>query len=549
MLSKKKCDSATFPCNNCVRLQLHCESGVGLVWEDDARREGMRRRGPPQLKKHQAVYASQLQRPVAAQDGRTSTADGCQQGRDGAAPVQTDQAPDLTRRIPSSVNSDLLPNEVVLLGRYVDLFSRTYPTCSGPTNPFVSVFLPLAMQSTVVLDSLLALSGAQTWNEWGFAMEKTTLNLRQRALAGCQNLLVRAQGAAMSNGQDQSWLEVMSEEDFLLLMASCILLLLYEKIVGEGKGNWLPHLEFMARVFANFIRQRTGYNTGPVLHQLRNPEAFQFIHNLFLYNDLVHSISRETSTLSGYYLRLEQEEAPTTLTEPPSWPNNISFFPAPIPATTTPHDSRHWFPHLIARISAGDVNVTDADITSWDGRVDWFPSFSLLTTPQSGSESSLTSNNMSNVTECVQNASNHQQPPLTERSQEPLISEIYRIAARVYRIHVFSRRGLISNDAQSAAVDTCALACHAVQLILQLPGSSPFENALLWPIGTIAKELTGEHMEERNAILDRLLALERRFQMRHFERARAVLQEMWQKKDAGGAREAGHVTNEVLLFG
>ncbi|KAI8713696.1 hypothetical protein NCS52_01214900 [Fusarium sp. LHS14.1] len=43
---RKKCDSVSFPCGNCRRLGLDCNTETKLVWEDDSRRQGMKRRGP-----------------------------------------------------------------------------------------------------------------------------------------------------------------------------------------------------------------------------------------------------------------------------------------------------------------------------------------------------------------------------------------------------------------------------------------------------------------------------------------------------------------------
>ena len=59
----------------------------------------------------------------------------------------------------------LTGNESILMDHYTRRFSRTYPTCSEPANPFLSVLFPLAMESGVVLDALLALSGARSWSE------------------------------------------------------------------------------------------------------------------------------------------------------------------------------------------------------------------------------------------------------------------------------------------------------------------------------------------------------------------------------------------------
>lgn len=87
---------------------------------------------------------------------------------------------------PRALNS----TESLLLDRYIQRFSREYPTFSGPSGPFLSVFIPIAMKCGMVLDSLLALSGAQRWQHGAGSMDKESLRLRQRALKGARELLV-----------------------------------------------------------------------------------------------------------------------------------------------------------------------------------------------------------------------------------------------------------------------------------------------------------------------------------------------------------------------
>jgi hypothetical protein len=110
---KKRCDSISFPCKNCFRLGLFCESGTKLVWEDDVRREGMRRRGPKkyQLEKDKLESSTTLPTRIWQFD----------------------------------------PGEALLLDNYIQCFSRTYSTCSDPSNPFLSILLPISMQAALAL--------------------------------------------------------------------------------------------------------------------------------------------------------------------------------------------------------------------------------------------------------------------------------------------------------------------------------------------------------------------------------------------------------------
>ncbi|RFU28666.1 hypothetical protein B7463_g7684, partial [Scytalidium lignicola] len=153
--------------------------------------------------------------------------------------------------------------ESQLLDHYIHRFSRTYPTFSDPTNPFLRIFLPLSMQSRVVLDSLLALSGVQSWRNGTFAMQDAMLKLRQKALYGCRalltNLIIKFQikkGCSSPSDMDLT-IKIISKcagtvrgEDVLHLLASCAMLLLYEKLTGEGQACWTAHLQFFARLIS-----------------------------------------------------------------------------------------------------------------------------------------------------------------------------------------------------------------------------------------------------------------------------------------------------------
>lgn len=456
--------------------------------------------------------------------------------------------------IPAYPNT-LTETESLLLDHYIRRFSRTYPTFSGPTNPFLSVLLPLSMRHRVVLDSLLALSGAQTWKDRGFSMDEATLKLRQRALRGCRKLLMKHStqnqlGPAetpLLNAQvtNSDHLETMGEEDLLFLLTICVMLLLYEKIAGEGQENWTPHLEFLARLFSHSFHHYMGNGTSST--NSAAIEAFRFLYNLFLYNDLVRSISAHTAPLSDFYLRIGGSSSADAASFP-------GFLSSPSHEAGL-DENRYYYPHLIARISAGDRTVTDADIAAWDGRVDWLPSF-----PLAGADGNIHGKSpfgsISFVTECphrdleIANG-------LNKWDERKIISELYRVAARVYRMQAFCRsekRGeAFSGNMDAHESQIGILAPWAVQLIQQLPEGSVFESALLWPIGIVSKDLTRENVAEREYILFRLQCLERRFQMKHFRRVQELLVEHWMKFDQEMAINAddyiSRSATDVILLG
>ena len=402
--------------------------------------------------------------------------------------------------------------ESLLLQNYVQRFSRVYPTCSGPGNPFLSILLPLAMRNDVVLDSLLALSGAQRWNDNWAPMEKESLKLRQRALRGCRELLVNDHFGSSSQKPDSTHhrsavparVGATSRQNLLFLLTSSVLFLLYEKVSGEP--TWKPHIEFIAQFFERSMNLLSiDPETSP-----RATEAIRFLHDIFVYNDLVRSTSTQTAPLSKFYLSAIR-------------PNGSECFMSKLlsPATNSqaPSRSRYYFPNLIARLSSGDETVSESDIDAWDGSMSWLPSFAL---DKSRGDEKNSSSRLRSGTGIANDCE--------------VTSELYQVSLRIYRLQVLGRRWI--NQPRPAVDDKGGdsevlqqLAGYAHSLMDLLQEGSVYENALLWPIGIFAKQLTLNQPTERESVIRRLKSLEGRFQMRHFKKVQNVLLRHWAIRD------------------
>lgn len=143
----------------------------------------------------------------------------------------------------SSWQFELEETESRLPNNYIQRFARTYPTCPGPDNLFLSIFIPLSMRNRVVLDSILALTSVQNWANGVFEMECVMLRLHRKAIQGCIRLVREVtnisdmrnielselqnsiSGIALPGASTASVLD-----DVLTLLASFLLLLLYEKL-------------------------------------------------------------------------------------------------------------------------------------------------------------------------------------------------------------------------------------------------------------------------------------------------------------------------------
>jgi hypothetical protein len=400
--------------------------------------------------------------------------------------------------------------EAALLDHYIQGFSRQYPTCSGPSNPFLSILLPLAMSSEVVLDSLLALSGAQgRWEAY-----TTQLELRQRALRGCRVLLDNTPyqdwtvrritprlGSEDAPAQPVDSIPSQSPyfEKLLYALASAVLFLLYDKVSAEP--TWRAHMRFIGHVFGSIQPTLLNYTSST-----DTTKAIQFLHDIFVYNDIVQATSMADRPQSEFYLTFPVQTQATT--RPPTGHH-----------PWVDRDGRYIFPNLIARLSLGDPSVTEKQILSCKDTTSWLPSYMFEAAASKKPESTVeiwTGNN----------------PP----EEQDITSELYRVAAMLYRRQTFHRFRLLDSSMCTGRVSDSdssrQLAGRADALMNALPRGSNYESALLWPMGIFAKELTPAQDSERLNVLRRLQWLEKRFRMRHFTRVRQILSKHWTAHDS-----------------
>lgn len=533
---KKKCDGSGMPCGNCVCLGLECENRIKLVWEDDARRVGMKRRGPTSNTKK--ITPSQTQKQPVDSSAQADPSYDYIQLHAANSDATDKQTPDfgtpsnpviqgqmIRYRQLSAYPRVLDAADSLLLDHYIQRFSREYPTCSEPSNPFLSVLIPIAMQCSMVLDSLLALSGAQRWSHGIVSMEKESLRLRQRALRGAREILVtdspnelgntslsKLEKAAVKNRTAST-----SQQNLLYLLTSSVLFLLYEKVSGET--TWQPHMEFIKQFFETWMTSLAIYPN----QSSGVSEAIRFLHDIFVYNDLVRSTSLRTRPLSAFYLTGSVVNGPS-----PSSPANTLF--SSRDADQAQSRRRYYFPNLIARLSSDDHSVSEEDIASWDGSMDWLPSFAL---------------DRSEPNEKVSNDNLEGRP--RSCGDRTIISELYRTAAHMYRRQSMGPR--FANEFQNNDQVLPQLASFAHFLLTSLPEGSSYENALLWPLGIAAKELTTNQSAERSDVILRLQSLERRFQMRHFSRVQDLLLRHWARRDGIADYTDIGVEQDTILLG
>lgn len=526
-------------------MGIECDFETKLVWEDDARRDGMRRRGPPRTKSTTVAAHAALSLPSSSSQARAKSSEAGHNAD--YNPTANDMA--LVSSIQSSTAWDpgrqhrlsdwpfeLDQVESQLLNNYIQRFSRTYPAFSGPTNPFLRVFLPLSMRSRAVMNSVLALSAVQSWENGGFSMETSMLRLRLKALRGSADLVANIM-SRQNAGDDalspatslRGTLELIADraivasgEEVLHLLASCTLLLLYEKISGDSRENGTGHLQLFARLFPLrlFLAVNTNNPTDSRYDHWNEP--LRFLSSLFMYNDLVRSTSFRTPTLVSLHdIGLSQEDA-----------SHIQHI------GSGSHVGRFDFPNMLGRISIDAASVSDQDIAEWDGRLDWFPSFALVPPERREVQERLPTADPAIVLDSKYAILESLLSPVTLGDEQSLCYELYRVAATTYRKQCAIRQELAAHSGDGPlamrgrqAVEMGNLSFWAIQLIALLPPGCPLENVLLWPIGIVAQELTLE--SEREYVLFRLKSLEDRYAMRHFYVVREHLTKIWALADQG----------------
>ncbi|KAF5606352.1 hypothetical protein FPCIR_59 [Fusarium pseudocircinatum] len=475
----------------------------------------------------------------------------------------------LLRRV-SDWPFELAEPEWRLLDHYFQRFSRTYPTFSAPDNPFLSIFLPLATQNRAVLDSVLALSGVQLWEDGAFTMEIPMLQLRQSAIQGSIGLLAAVAGASHGKGSSlplKAQIDLLHNapfvidggvaiDNFVALLANCVLLLLYEKLSGGDQGAAMPHLRFFAYLFPTRMlvtlmslepsAQTASTDAQPSLAPARPwSKALRFLCSLFLYNDLVRSVSNQSPTLSRFY-----HENNGAVGRQPQFDTDPFAIEEPQLLDRLLGARRTSLPNILAGCSAGDLSITEDDVAMWDGKLDWFPSFALVrgTTVE-------TQHDATDFAFHVADPFISSEPifaaldSFTDTSKfghEHIISGLYRVATLIYlkqmRLAAHKPPGS-SNDTTATQSKMGNLPTWGIQLLRLLPENSPWQSCVLWPIGIIAREL--HRLEEQRFMAAQLLNLEKRFKIKLYRMVRERLTKTWTNPDL----DTKEKQTEVLLCG
>ncbi|KAH8596961.1 fungal-specific transcription factor domain-containing protein [Bisporella sp. PMI_857] len=178
------------------------------------------------------------------------------------------------------------PARHVFLRHYVGFLARKL-TATDQNNSFLCAFLPMAMESPILLDAIIAFASGNLSNFDGM-YQLAALEARSRALTGL--------GKAIANS-----LEGIYEHETAL--ASCLVLSTSEAVLGQRTG-WAEHLEGAKTII---LSARAHVPGG---REIRGPEAFkgspegEWLLRNFAYHDILGSVTRgKPALISGEYLQ------------------------------------------------------------------------------------------------------------------------------------------------------------------------------------------------------------------------------------------------------
>ncbi|EXJ66456.1 uncharacterized protein A1O5_10608 [Cladophialophora psammophila CBS 110553] len=251
----------------------------------------------------------------------------------------------------------------------------------------------------------------------------------------------------------------------------------FGKLSGEVYDNIRPYLDFAQ----DFLRYK---GITPVTAELRKTPLYLFLYNLVSYNQLLALVA--DARLSPKSCGSSEETLFANKSE----------------------QTRPDFAALLSRISENAQDVSSFDIDSWDGNLDFLPSF---TTKKKVAELPGSADTRF-LRESLSPAAGRQNR--ANGDEEFIIGEIYRTSSRVHFFQQLRDRDELSYTTTTLAFPPFMAQRQikrfsklAMRLFRLLSDNSQFNTAILLPLGIIAPELTSKR--DQTFVIEKLKMLER----------------------------------------
>lgn len=413
--------------------------------------------------------------------------------------------------------------EAILWDHYVHRFARSYPTRSDAENPLLSCLIPIAVRHENVRCVLLAIAGLNAVTRNIPSLDLAVIEMRHRALACCQDLYSISRNPGHPNfglefdifSFPESML-LLGEEDRLALVTTAIMMLVLGQLSGDAYGTLQTYIDFAQYYFDS----RSSMDTARVSS---TTPLHLFLRSVLVYHQILAMIA-----IPQVQSELYQENE-----------GSAQDMSTPFYSPYYPQD----FPCLIWRIYSDVAHVSLVDIDMWNGSLDFLPSVS---TDPNGYRGALLKSQLHYEVATGPRMENYISKELLT------VQEIYRIASRVYFFRQLrDSPGLIDSNTTRAYPPFIAqwwirkLAKSAIRLLRTLADTSPFDTAVLLPLGLVAPELTAE--DDRCFVLRKLDLLQRNLCFNFFGIFSQDLVNGWAQSDSSTSRIWGSSCTKELV--
>ncbi|KAJ5223074.1 transcriptional regulator family: Fungal Specific TF [Penicillium citrinum] len=368
---------------------------------------------------------------------------------------------------------------------YTQTFTHLLTT-NIENNSFLSVFLPMAMHSPPLLNTLIAWSSSH-------------LSLRDRSF---QQVAIQNRCVALSDLRGALDLDPTNIEANL---AMSLVLCSLESIMADNGAAWYQHLVGAAGVISANTPKSVldGASSIELLKPFEDAHSGRWLLRNFAYRDIVMAVARDQAPLlnSQHFLKLDESRMP---------------------------DSHFGL--------ASEILVILSDITALNEKVKGIISASSTTTRDDPAfiDDTASVNELLIELETqtrFQSLESHLNqwvcPPSTDTSLR-LLAETYRSSAL---IHLYrTQRRAFPSQVEDLSLKATAQAASIVETIEQMPTRSLPECTLLFPIFLAGGEATAEsHIK---VIRDRMLDMIESRGFRNVGVALSVLEKLWRLKIA-----------------
>ena len=182
-----------------------------------------------------------------------------------------------------------------LFCHFTSVMSNLLTTNVGESNPMNSVVIPLALADRTVMDTLLCLAGSHLLKlKTNDTNEEVSLERRRLHEEALQTQSHRMQTLKSSSPSAESLYTLRDQE---VLLATSLLLCLYEICEGIGDDAWRIYLDMAREVITFTSRSADGSSTNSEIVSTADPpetivtEVDPFLLEFFLYHDSLASVT------------------------------------------------------------------------------------------------------------------------------------------------------------------------------------------------------------------------------------------------------------------